>query len=164
VVTVNHPAALSAMVVGNTVTLIGTAGLRSGLKIEDAEGNVRLVGVRVENADGSHPELPPYLGVGSVSEDSLADLDFWADYQPGTERNKWVDYRYTYINGGVKRKGVGWRTSTNVDGDRMRVFVRESIKRGMIPMVVWYNIPDGGESYTTNLEHMQDPEHHAGTG
>ena len=62
----------------------------------------------------------------------------------------------------MKRKGTGWRTWTDVDGDRMRIFVRESIKRGMVPVVVYYNIPDGGESYTTNLEHIQDAEYMKG--
>ena len=161
-VTVNHPAAIAASVSGKTVTLTGTVGERSGLKIRDADGNVRLVGVRVKNTNGTVPGLPPYLGIGSVSEDSAADLDFWADYQPGTLKNKWVDYRYIYMNGGVKRKGLGWRTWTSVDGDRMRTFVRESIRRGMIPVIVWYNIPDGGESYTTDLEHIQDSEYMKG--
>ncbi len=161
-VKVNHPAALAASVSGNTVSLTGTAGQRSGLKITDADGNVRLVGVRVKQSGGANPGLPPHLGIGSVSEDSPADLDFWSDYQPGTLKNKWIDYRYIYINGGVKRKGTGWRTWTDVDGDRMRIFVRESIKRGMVPVVVYYNIPDGGESYTTDLEHMQDAEYMKG--
>ncbi len=160
-VTVNHPAALSASISGDTITLTGTAGMRSGLKITDSSGADRLIGVRVDQSDGSIPGLPDYLSLGSVSEDGV-DLDFFSAYDPGNRKNRWVDYRYLYMNGGVKRKGVGWRTWTTVDGDRMRKFVRESVKRGMIPVIVWYNIPDGGESYTTDLEHMQEEDYMQG--
>jgi hypothetical protein len=159
--TVNHPAALSATVSGSTVTLTGTAGMRSGLKITDSTGAVRLLGVRVKNTNGTNPGLPTYLSVGSVSEDCSPDLTFFSEYAPGTRKNRWVDYRYIYINGGVKRKGVGWRT-WGKDGERVSKFVRESLKRGMIPVLVWYNIPDGGESYTTDLAHMQEEDYMQG--
>jgi len=117
-VTVNHPAALSASVSGSTVTLRGTAGMRSGLKITDSTGAVRLIGVRVKNADGTNPGLPSYVSIGSVSEDGSPDLTFFSEYAPGTRKNRWVDFRYIYINGGVKRNGVGWRT-WGKDGERV---------------------------------------------
>jgi len=160
--TVNHPAVLSASVSGNVLTLQGIKAGRSGLKITDAAGNVRLIGARIRESNGDLPGFPDYLALGSVSEDAVEDLDFWAAFDPGTRKNRWVDFRYIYINGGVKRKGTGWRTWTSVDGDRMRKFVRESIKLGMIPTIVYYNIPDGGESYTTDLEHMQDEDYMRG--
>lgn len=159
-VAVNHASVLSASITGNTLQLSGLSAGRSGVKITDANGDTRLFGVKVRKADGSLPDLPEYVSVGSVSEDD-ADLAFFADFRPDL-RNRWVDYRYLYMNGGVKRRGVGWRVQGNVDGSRMRNFVRESVKLGMIPVVVWYNIPDGGESYTTDKEHMQDEDYMQG--
>ena len=38
----------------------------------------------------------------------------------------------------------------------------ESLKLGMIPQFVYYNIPDGGESFTTNNEHLASTEYMEG--
>ena len=65
-----------------------------------------------------------------------------------------MDIRYIYLNGGPVN---GWRTWSTVDGDRLTSYLRESQKLGVIPYFVWYNIPDGGESYDTNTQHIQDP-------
>ena len=63
-----------------------------------------------------------------------------------------MDVRYIYINGGPLN---GWRTWTTIEGDRARVFIKESQKLGMIPFFVYYNIPDDGESYALDLNHIQ---------
>jgi hypothetical protein len=60
--------------------------------------------------------------------------------------------RYIYLNGGPE---LGWRTWSAQDGGRLVSYIRESLKLGMIPYLVYYNIPDGGESYVTNLQHVQ---------
>ncbi len=57
-----------------------------------------------------------------------------------------MDARYIYLNGGPKAIAGGWRSWTDKDGFRATSFVRESLKLGMIPFFVWYNIPDGGEA------------------
>lgn len=153
----NNASVLSFQVLPSGVVRIrGLAPGRASLRIEDrASGDVRYLGVRVRNSDKSLPSIPSYLGVGSVSEDSDGDLAFWRGFGSGA-KNRWMDFRYIYLNGGPKSQGVGWRTWTDVDGFRVTSFVRESLKLGMIPVFVYYNIPDGGESYATDLAHIQD--------
>ena len=142
---------------GGKIRLRGVKAGRASLKIEDkTSGEVRFLGVRVKNSNGSLPGLPDYVPLGSVSEDTPADLAFWRAFSSDA-KNRRMDARYIYINGGPKNQGVGWRTWTDQDGFRVTSFIRESLKLGMIPFLVYYNIPDGGESYTTNLSHIQSP-------
>ena len=109
----------------------------------------RYIGIRVRTEDGQLPGLPDYVTIGSVSEDTTGDLAFWQDFDSSDPlTNKYVDSRYIYLNGGPIS---GWRSW---DPDRVSSYIRESMKLGMIPQFVYYNIPDGGESYTTNLEHI----------
>ena len=95
--------------------------------------------------------MPAYLAVGSVSEDTDDDLTFWHNFDSGL-KNRYVDARYIYLNGGPY---YGWTTWTDTPGDRAVRYIRESKKMGMIPVFVWYNIPDGGESYYTDTQHIQ---------
>jgi len=159
----NNATVFTSQDLGNgKIRLRGTKAGRSSLKIEDkASGEVRFLGVRVKNADGSLPGLPAYVPIGSVSEDSTADLTFWRAFSPDA-KNRRMDVRYIYINGGPKNQNVGWRTWTDKDGFRVTSFVRESLKLGMIPFLVYYNIPDGGESYTTNMGHIQSANYMLG--
>ncbi len=150
------------IVAGNTIRLRGQKAGRASLKIEDtASGEVRYLGVRVRHADGSLPGLPDYIPIGSVSEDTPADLAFWRAFSDDA-RNRRMDARYIYLNGGPKSVAGGWRTWTDKDGFRATSFVRESLKLGMIPFFVWYNIPDGGESYWTDVRHIQSAEYMRG--
>ena len=134
-----------------------TAGF-AGIRIEEAGGGVRHIGIAVRETDGSMPGLPGYLAVGSVSEDSNSHLSFFRNFEEG-DRNRRVDIRYIYLNGGPVN---GWVTWTNVPGDRARRYIRESQKLGIIPFFIYYNVPDGGESYETDKAHLQDPEYMAG--
>ncbi len=64
--------------------------------------------------------------------------------------------RYIYLNGGASNSiGDGWNWRVLNDGQRATRFVEESVKLGMIPYFVWYNIPDGGESYYTDKSHIE---------
>lgn len=147
---------------GGTIRLRGLKAGRASLKIEDkSSGEIRYLGVRVKNTDGSLPGLPDYVPIGSVSEDSAGDLAFWRAFS-GDARNRRMDVRYIYLNGGPKSVAGGWRTWTDKDGFRATSYVRESLKLGMIPFFVWYNIPDGGESYWTNVQHIQSTEYMRG--
>jgi hypothetical protein len=142
------------LVNGTTLRIAATRAGRSALKItETTTGEVRYVGVRIRTAAGALPKMPEYVSVGSVSEDTTADLDFWRAYA-GDLRNRRMDIRYIYINGGPIN---GWRNWAGVEGGRAITFVRESLKMGMIPFFVYYNIPDGSESYDLDRTHINDP-------
>ena len=144
VATLDNPGVAAASTDGNTLTLNGLVAGRAGLKLEElGSGAVRYLGVRV---GASQVPAPNRFMIGSVSEDTDEHLNFWR------EENHRVDARYIYLNGGPQ---YGWTTWTNIPGDRATRYIRESKKLGMMPIFVWYNIPDGGESYTTDLEHIQ---------
>ena len=152
-------------IVNPTVTADGVlqidalAAGRASIRIEDTiAGEVRYLGIRVLTDDNSIPAAPDYLAIGSVSEDSQADLDFWRDFD-GNGTNKRIDSRYIYLNGGPE---TGWRTWTTEDGFRLTSYLRESLKLGMTPSFVWYNIPDGGESYWTNKQHLESVDYMQG--
>ncbi len=149
----SHPERVAASIVeGNRLRITGHEPGRARLHVREL-GNVgeRRLGVKIRRDDQGIPGLPPYLAIGSVSEDTEPDLAFWWDLETG-RRNKRMDVRYIYLNGGPFE---GWDTWTNVRGDRARRYIRESRRLGLIPFFVFYNIPDDNESYITNLEHIQ---------
>lgn len=133
---------------GNQVTFTGVNPGRTGLRIVSG-GQDYYMGLRVNNSDGTIPGMPNHLSVGSVSEDSSGDLDFWKDVNAG-QQNKSMDIRYIYINGGPF---TGWQSW---GPNRPETFATESLRFGLIPFFVYYNIPDGGESYYTNTLHIND--------
>lgn len=155
----NNPGVIEASVVGgNRLRLRALAPGRAGLLLRSADGTAaRRIGVRVNQPNGAAPGMPAYLAVGSVSEDSAADLDFWWDLGPG-RRNKRMDVRYIYLNGGPVD---GWHTWSSQPGDRARIFIRESKRLGFVPYFVFYNIPDSGEDYALDLAHMQSASYMA---
>ena len=148
----------------NSVTLSGVLAGRASLKLSLDDGREFFVGLAVDNPGdtGTSPKLPSYLTIGSVSEDSVPDLRFWGDFgYENTLQNKEMDIRYIYINGGPNQTPDGeafnfnsWRTST-----RTLRFAQESVRHGMVPFFVYYNIPDGGESYQTDLAHTQSTQY-----
>ncbi|WP_304944151.1 hypothetical protein [Vallitalea guaymasensis] len=153
VITNNSSVVDCSIVNNNTLKINGKKAGRASIKLkESTTGEERYVGIRIKNADGSIPGMPNYLSIGSVSEDKQGDLDFWRDFHTD-DKNKRMDIRYIYINGGPIN---GWRTWTNVDGGRAKKFIIESRKLGIIPFFVYYNIPDSGESYSLDLAHIQD--------
>ncbi len=149
----NNPSVISFQLnSGNTLHLQGLAAGRASLRIQEAGGETRYVGVRVRTASGQNPGMPNYVAIGSESEDIPVDLTFWRGFG-NSATNKRVDLRYIYLL-------QGWRnpanSSINQDGGRLIVSLRESLKLGMIPFFVYYSIPDGGsESYALDLQHMQ---------
>jgi hypothetical protein len=155
-VATNNPSVISCAVQGSKLTVKGLKAGRASLKIRESTTNVtRYVGVRVKNADGSLPGMPKYLSLGSVSEDTASDLNFWKDFQTG-DKNKQIDARYIYINGGPIN---GWKTWTTIPGDRARNYMINSQRLGIIPFFVYYNIPDNDEGYAVDLNHIQSPSY-----
>lgn len=154
----NNPAVAAVSLSGNTLQLRALSTGRAGLRLkEKTSGNVRYLGVRVRTPGGALPTLPGYLAVGSVSEDSDADLTMWRNFGTG-DQNTRVDIRYIYLNGGPIN---GWWDWQGGNGNRCRNYIRESRKLGFIPCFVYYNIPDAGESYYTDLQHIQDESYMA---
>jgi len=152
----NNPKVATASVSGGKLTVTALSPGRAGIRIKDNNGNGRWVGVRVKNADGSLPGLPKHVSVGSVSDDGASALTTWQDFGSG-DLNTRADLRYIYLNGGASVPGnTSWCTWTTVPCFRATNFIRESKKLGMIPVFVFYNIADGGESYPTDLAHIQD--------
>ena len=157
-VKVSNSSVLSATIDNSgNLTLKGLQAGRSGLQIHDATtGETRYIGIKVKEANGDLPGMPNYLSLGQVSEDKQGDLDFWKDIDTDYT-NKRMDVRYIYINGGPLKNG--WREWTTVDGDRAINYIKESLKLGIIPFFVYYNIPDSGESYQLDLEHINSKEY-----
>lgn len=144
-----NPGVVSWQLSGTSITFKGLKAGRTGLKITAGSSSYYL-GMRVNKSNGKVPGMPDYVSIASVSEDLAGDLQFWKDIQPGV-KNKSMDIRYIYINGGPL---TGWHTW---GAKRPGQFARESLRHGLIPFFVYYNIPDGDESYQTDLKHIQDP-------
>lgn len=156
VISNNKDVAKAEIVDGNKLKVSGISHGRSGLKIVDEKtGDERQIGVRVKKKNGELPGMPDYLSIGQVSEDREEDLNFWRDIDDDYT-NKRTDIRYIYINGGPF---TGWRSWTSEDGARAKTYITESLKMGMIPFFVYYNIPDNEESYDTDLKHINDKEY-----
>ena len=151
VITNNATVAKATMSAPGTLSIVGlTPGFSSVRIVDPATGEARFLGIRVMDTTGALPGMPNYLAVGSVGEDTPTDLAFFRDYGAG-DTDKRLDVRYVYLNGGPVN---GWRTWGSTDGGRLTSYLRESRKLGVVPYLVYYNIPDGGESYTTDLEHI----------
>ncbi len=147
---------LTAFSFNNTTLTVGSDNPgRSGLEITTSDGERYHIGLRIDNSDGSVPKYPTHVAIGSVSEDIDDDVNFFNDgiNNDNLLLNNRMDVRYIYINGGPL---IGWNTW---QPDRAIKFAKNSLKMGLIPFFIFYNIPDGGESYTTNLEHIQDPDY-----
>src|SRR5581483_6393092 len=145
--------ATAAIAATSRLRLAGVAPGRTGLRLRDASsGAVRHLGVRVREPDGSLPGLPAHVAIGSVSEDTESDLALWRSFEEGALNTR-VELRYVYLNGGPFG---GWYDWQGGGGSRARTFIRESKKLGMIPVFVYYDIPNAGESYATDLAHVQD--------
>ncbi|WP_166921505.1 T9SS type A sorting domain-containing protein [Flavobacterium poyangense] len=139
-------------ITGNVLKITPKKAGRSGLQITTSDGAVYHLGLRIDNANGSPLRYPDYVSVGSVSEDTTDDVNF---YNNGIDdsnllKNNRMDVRYIYINGGPIS---GWNTW---QPDRAIKFARNSLKMGLIPFFVFYNIPDGSESYDLDLAHVKD--------
>ena len=152
----NDAKVATVAVSGTKVTVTAVAPGRAGIRIVDTAGNGRWVGVRVRNADASLPGLPPYVAIGSVSDDTGTALATWQNFGTG-DLSTHANLRYIYLNGGASVTGnTNWCTWTTVPCFRETSFIRESRKLGMIPVFVYYNIPDSSENYTVDLAHVQD--------
>lgn len=155
----SNPAVVTAaMRDGNVLVLTARASGRAALRIVEAGSyTARYVGVRVRRADGALPGLPGHLAIGSVSEDTAEHLNFWRGFGEGL-KNRRVDYRYIYLNGGPNQ---GWATWSAVPGGRAIEFIRNSRMLGMVPFLVFYNIPENSESFTVAVTNTRRPDYMA---
>jgi hypothetical protein len=152
----NNTAIATVSVSGTKMTVTAKAAGRAGLRITDTSGAVRNVGVRVKNADGTLPGIPSYLSLGTVADDTVTSLATLQNFGSG-DTNTFVDFRYIYLNGGASVSGnSSWCTWTTIPCFRETSYIRESRKLGIIPILVFYNIADGSESYSSDLAHVQD--------
>ena len=154
----NNATVLGYALSGSTLTLTGLAPGRASLRVTNtATGDVRWLGVRVRNADGTLPGMPDYLSLGSVSQDDTPELSMWRQFGTGNE-NRRMDARYIYMNDGPYSENPNnWYGETApVLGFRATSYVRESLKLGMIPFFVWYNIDGTGDGFTTDTANAQD--------
>lgn len=148
-VTPRNPNVAGLTLRDGALAVTGRATGRTGLRLTFANGASLFMGLRIDAADGSLPGLPGPVAVGSVSEDTDSDLGFWRGHEPGLAGTR-ADIRYIYINGGPISGWASW------DPDRGTSYAKESLALGLVPFFVFYNIPDGGESYYTDLAHVQD--------
>ena len=137
---------------GNKLTVKSNRVGRSGLRITTADGTYYL-GLRVDYANGRVASLPDYVSIGSVSEDVPLDLDFWEDLEDDLMKNKRVDTRYIYINGGAD---TGWPID---NPKRVENYVKNSLRYGLIPTFIYYQLPDKNESYFINDISIRDPKY-----
>lgn len=168
----NNPGVVSFTQSGGTLTVNGVKPGRASLRITNTAVSPsisRWVGVRVRNADGTLPGMPDYLSVGSVSQDTDADLALWRNFGAGASNTR-VDARYIYLNDGPYNDTFtswggnpnNWYGETSPHGARAYGYVRESLKLGMIPFFVWYNIDGTGDSFTTDTGNAQNADFMAG--
>ena len=152
----NNNQVLDVALVGDKIVITGKQAGRASLRIRLGDKQ-RFIGIRILNTDGTPPGLPSYLAQGSVSEDIPADMDFWYDFAE-KDQGRFLDFRYIYINGGPFEEG--WRTSQGAPAGRRAInSIVESLKLGMIPSLIYYNIPAGGESYANDVSNMRNPEY-----
>lgn len=145
-------------IVGKFIYKIVTSG-STCMKIIFNDGTVRLFGIFVKGFDIF---LNSNLRIGSVSEDDPStSIKFWSDFEDDPLKSKYCQMRYIYLNNGPGN--YGWRynystpeNNTEPLGKRALNFIRNSFRLGMIPCFIYYNIPDSGESYFTDLEHIQN--------
>ena len=139
---------------GNTLTVNSPDVGRTGLKITTLDGNTYYLGLRVDHPNGDVVGLPSHLAIGSVSEDVPNDLTFWEAIDSQDElKNKQVDTRYIYINGGAD---TGWPIDNPT---RVVNYVKNSLRYGLIPTFIYYQIPDKNESYYINDISIRDPHY-----
>jgi hypothetical protein len=140
----------------NSFTVTGKKNGRGCLKVYSSPTTFRFIGILVGSGTDTS-EFP----IGMVSEDDPStSMAFWVDFDESLITNKRCENRYVYLNGGPG--DYGWRLNYTTPeynlepmGKRAITFLRNSVKLGMVPVFVYYNIADGGESYTTDLEHVQ---------
>lgn len=139
-------------ITGNTLKITPKKAGRSGLQITTSDGTIYHLGLRIDNTNGTPLRYPDYVSVGSVSEDTTDDVAFYNNGMDNSNllKNNRMDVRYIYINGGPIS---GWNTW---QPDRAIKFARNSLKMGLIPFFIFYNIPDGSESYSLDLAHVKD--------
>lgn len=157
VISSNTSVVKASIVNGDELKLEAVSGGRTGIKLMEIQsGEVRYFGVRVKESNGSLADMPSYLALGQVSEDSAGDLKFWQDTSDN-DTNKRMDVRYIYINGGPIN---GWQSWSGDEPEkRVKSYITESLKLGIVPYFVYYNIPDGSESYDVDYSHINDKEY-----
>ncbi len=128
----------------------------------------RYLGIIVEDRDGNVPASPETLTIGAVNENSSQAQQFFrGDAITGASANpvgfQQYDSQYIYLNGGPMKlpdggtNGNAWRTSSGgYDGKKLIQSVRESMKFGAVPTVVYYNVMCPNESQQIALDNIKN--------
>jgi hypothetical protein len=149
---ISRNSTVAAITVENgAIKVTGVSPGRTGMRIifEDTWQDDLFMGLRVDQAGGARPGLPGPVALGSVSQDSDADLNFWINHLPGRKGTR-ADLRYVYLNDGPIS---GWAQKTPKWVTR---YAKESMVLGLIPFFVFYNIPNGDESPKIDYENVND--------
>jgi hypothetical protein len=105
--------------------------------------------------------------IGSVREDLPETIDFLREnleikIPSDIQKLRLNDTHYLYLNGGPS--DYGWRINYSTPefnleplGMRLIKFIKNCLVLGVIPCIVYYNIPAGNESYTSNKANLEDP-------
>ncbi len=139
-------------VLGSSLTIQGYRTGRTGLQITAADGKVYLLGLRVNESDGTPPGLPDYASVGSIFENTATQMSFWTDlYGEQSLKNKNIDVLYIYYQGGPTNFMETADPERNL---RMQRYARNCVRLGVVPSFVYYNIPNPDESYAIDIENL----------
>ena len=153
-VKMRNPGAATVTFNNKTLTVKADKVGRSGLEIITSDGESHFIGLRIDHIDGRVVGLPDYVAIGSVSEDVPLDIQFWEDIDDtNLKKNKRMDIRYIYVNGGAD---TGWPVD---NPKRVENYVKNSLRYGLIPCFIYYQIPDKNESYFINDISIRDPEY-----
>jgi hypothetical protein len=143
---------VAAITVENgAIKVKGVSPGRTGMRIafQDTWQNDLFMGLRVDQADGARPGLPGPVALGSVAQDTDADLNFWINHIPGRKGTR-ADIRYVYLQGGPIS---GWAQETPNWATR---YAKESMVLGLIPFFVFYNIPNANENPDLDYKNVND--------
>lgn len=136
----------------------------------------RYLGVIVRDAEGAVPGRPKALAVGAVNTNDSDAQNFFRGTSALTGADdpvgfKQFDSQYVYLNGGplmrpttpvtaaspLEANPSAWQTSSGgFDGKKLVQSVRESMKFGAVPHVVYYNIMTPDEGQAIALANLQN--------
>ena len=162
----------------DTAALAGNGGMVS-VCIENTGATTttaaRYLGIVVKDRDGNVPTLSETLTIGAVNENNAPGQQFFrGDTVVYTEKEvqkemanrvgfQQLDSQYIYLNGGPLTQPNGqpndaaWRKSSGgYDGKKLIQSVRESMKFGALPTVVYYNIMCPNESQQVALDNIKN--------
>lgn len=132
----------------------------------------RYLGVIVKDSGGSVPARPEWLAVGAVNTNDAEAQKFFRGTNAADDVGfKAFDTQYIYLNDGPLQRPAtpitptsplvdnpkAWRTASGgIDGRKLVQSLREAVKFGAVPQVVYYNIMTPDESKDIALANLQN--------